>query len=131
LFTILPEITGNASTGRSRGILDLGSHGGPEGDALSRRNSIELKGNRIVDMKYQTIVVGCVLGGMALSGDAYAHPVNMVNQGVMMYSAVAGNNNNATAAQFPQTPSKVAGPSHFSFRHLVPSGNNSNSSEMI
>jgi hypothetical protein len=82
-------------------------------------------------MKYQTVVVGCVLGGMALSGDANAHPVNVVNQSVMMYSVVAGNNNNTTAAQFPQTPSKVMEPSHCNSRHLVPSGNNSNSSEMI
>jgi hypothetical protein len=82
-------------------------------------------------MEYQTIVVGCVLGGMALSGGANPHPGTMVNQSVMMYSVVAGNNDNTTAAQFPQTPSKVAEPSHFNFRHLVPSGNNSNSSEMV
>ena len=87
-------------------------------------------------MNQRTLAAGFVLGSfvapLALGSFAEAnpHPVDQVNQSVMVYSVMAGNNNNATA-QFPQTPSKTIEPLHYNFRHLIPAGNNSNSTETI
>lgn len=76
-------------------------------------------------------VLGSFIAPLAFGGmGENPHPVDQVSQGVMVYSVMAGNNNNATV-QFPQTPSKTIEPLHYNFRHLIPAGNNSNPPEMI
>ncbi len=76
--------------GRSRDVGPPASRGSLEGDASSSGIRSKLKRHRIVDMKCRTIVVGCVLGGMAPS----ATPVlfrSMCRSSVTTYSVTAGN----------------------------------------
>jgi hypothetical protein len=78
-------------------------------------------------MSYRTAAARFVLGSFiaplafGVMGEN-PHPVDQVNESIMISSGTAGNNN--ATVQFAHTPSKTTMPLHYNFRYLIPAGNN-------